>query len=67
MDKVTLQGFEGPLDLLLKLIESEKLDITQISVAEVTEQFLHYIKEQSSQMPATDLADYLSMARAFWL
>ncbi len=53
--------FEGPLDLLLSLIEERKLDITTIALAEVTEQFLRYIKQLQSIDPAV-LADYLSIA-----
>lgn len=61
MHKIKLQQFEGPLDLLLSLIEEQKLDITQIALAQVTEQFLQYIK-QLEQLDATSLADYLSIA-----
>ena len=55
------KNFEGPLDLLLSLIEQRQLDITTIALAEVTEQFLHYIKQLQSIDP-TVLADYLSIA-----
>jgi len=55
------KNFEGPLDLLLSLIEQRQLDITTIALAEVTEQFLHYIKQLTSIDP-TVLADYLSIA-----
>lgn len=61
MDKVKIKNFEGPLDLLLSLIEERRLDITQIALAEVTEQFLQYIKELEKIDP-TILADYLSIA-----
>ncbi|MBI3231477.1 MAG: segregation/condensation protein A [Candidatus Doudnabacteria bacterium] len=53
--------FEGPLDLLLSLIEQRQLDITTIALAEVTEQFLQYIKQLESLDPTT-LADYLAIA-----
>lgn len=53
--------FEGPLDLLLNLIEQRQLDITQIALAEVTEQFLQYIK-QLEHLDPTTLADYLAIA-----
>lgn len=56
-----LHQFEGPLDLLLSLIEERKLDVTQIALAEVTEQFLHYIRHLEFIDP-TVLADYLSIA-----
>ena len=36
--------FEGPLDLLLQLIEKEQLDITQLSLAKVTDQYLEHLK-----------------------
>ncbi len=61
MQKVKLQQFEGPLDLLLSLIEEQKLDITKIALAQVTEQFLGYIK-QLEQIDPTALADYLAIA-----
>lgn len=61
MDHIKLQQFEGPLDLLLNLIEDQKLDITQIALAQVTEQFIRYIKELKLIDPTT-LADYLSIA-----
>lgn len=53
--------FEGPLDLLLSLIEQRQLDITQIALAEVTEQFLQYVKQLEDLDPTT-LADYLAIA-----
>ncbi|MBX5465445.1 MAG: segregation/condensation protein A, partial [Clostridia bacterium] len=39
-----LEQFEGPLDLLLRLLESRQLDITEVSLAEVTDQFLAYLR-----------------------
>ncbi len=59
--KLQQHQFEGPLDLLLSLIEEQKLDITQIALANVTEQFLTYIK-QLEKVDASLLADYLSIA-----
>jgi segregation and condensation protein A len=61
MKTVKLQQFEGPLDLLLSLIEQRQLDITQLALAEVTEQFLQYIKELQ-QIDPTTLADFLAIA-----
>lgn len=61
MAQIKLQQFEGPLDLLLSLIEEQKLNITDIALAEVTEQFLQYVKELE-QIEATALADYLNIA-----
>jgi segregation and condensation protein A len=40
---VHMESFEGPLDLLLRLIEKAELDITTISLARVTDQYLQHI------------------------
>lgn len=39
------EAYEGPLDLLLQLIEKEELEITNLSLANVTEQYLEYVRE----------------------
>lgn len=54
--------FSGPLDLLLQLIEQQQMDITQIALASVTEQFLIHVRKIESMIDATQLADYLSIA-----
>lgn len=43
--KVKLENFEGPLDLLLHLIKEAKMDIEDVRLAEITEQYLDYIKD----------------------
>ena len=53
---VELTLFQGPLDLLLHLIEKEELDITQVALAQVTDQYLSHME----QMPERDLADLSS-------
>lgn len=45
MYKVKLSNFEGPLDLLLYLIKDSKLEIQDIKLASVTEQYLNFMKE----------------------
>lgn len=58
---VRLQQFEGPLELLLQLIEKEKLDVTRVSLASVADQYLEYIAQQS-EVPLSHLAQFLSVA-----
>lgn len=41
---VTLDNFEGPLDLLLHLIQEQQLDITEVALAAVTDQYLAYLR-----------------------
>lgn len=50
---VQLPVYEGPLDLLLELIERAELDITRIALAQVTDQYLEYLR----RAPVHDLAD----------
>ncbi|MEA1937076.1 MAG: segregation/condensation protein A [Patescibacteria group bacterium] len=53
--------FEGPLDLLLELIEKERLDVTEVSLAQVADQFLDYL-ENSKEISPQNLADFLLVA-----
>lgn len=46
--KVQTENFEGPLDLLVYLIESSKMDINDIKVSEITRQYLSYIEKLQS-------------------
>ncbi|MCQ2540406.1 MAG: segregation/condensation protein A [Acetatifactor sp.] len=58
---VKLEAFEGPLDLLLHLIDKNKIDIYDIPIVDITEQYLEYIR----QMEAHDMnvvSEFLVMA-----
>jgi segregation and condensation protein A len=57
---VTIPVFEGPLDLLLQLIEHAELDITAVSLALVTDQYLTYIHQM--QIPADEISAFLVVA-----
>lgn len=46
---VKLQVFEGPLDLLLHLIDKNKIDIYDIPIVEITEQYMEYIRQMQEQ------------------
>lgn len=59
--QVVLPVFEGPLHLLLHLIEREELDITQVSLAQITNQYLDYLAQLSQRDPG-NLADFLVVA-----
>ena len=61
MHQIQLEQFEGPLDLLLKLIEKNKLQVTEISLAEITDQYLSYI-EEGENIASTEVADFLLIA-----
>lgn len=55
--KVKTEGFEGPLDLLLSLIEQRKLFVNEISLAEVTNDYVSYIKSMSDVPTERHIAD----------
>jgi segregation and condensation protein A len=61
---VTVDGFEGPLDLLLTLARNQKVDIAKISILKLADQYLEFI-ESAQRMNLELAADYLVMAA--WL
>jgi segregation and condensation protein A len=59
---IHLPSFEGPLDLLLHLIERHQMEITTISLVAVTDQFLEYIRAwQSEEPPMARLAEFITI------
>jgi segregation and condensation protein A len=61
---VDVDGFEGPLDLLLELARRQKVDLTRISILALAEQYLVFI-EEARKLRLELAADYLVMAA--WL
>ncbi|MBI5621520.1 segregation/condensation protein A [Candidatus Falkowbacteria bacterium] len=59
--RIEHEHFSGPLDLLLQLIEGEKLDITKISLARVADEYLHSI-QQTERISPEEMADFLVVA-----
>lgn len=58
---VKLEAFDGPLDLLLHLIEKNKIDIFDIPIVEITEQYMEYV-EQMETKDMDVMSDFLVMA-----
>ena len=61
MYKVQLEKFEGPLHLLLQLIEKEDLDINQISLAKIADEYMEYVNNKKN-IPLEELSDFLLIA-----
>ena len=61
---LTLDGWEGPLDLLLNLARAQKIDLAQISILQLVEQYLTYLNDARA-LKLEIAADYLVMAA--WL
>ena len=59
--QIKTEQFEGPLDLLLQLIEEQEMDVSTLALAKVTEQFLLHIKNLQEKIPI-NLADFLMIA-----
>ena len=58
---ITTPVYEGPLDLLLQLIERAELDITKLSLAIITDQYLEYIR-QLTDLKADEVSAFLVIA-----
>lgn len=55
------EEFSGPLDLLLSLVDEQKLNISELSLSQVTEQYLNYLDKVEEAKPE-ELADFLVIA-----
>ena len=59
---VKLDAFEGPLDLLLHLIEKNKVSIYDIPIVEITDQYLEYLHAMEAEESMESLSEFLVMA-----
>lgn len=58
---IKLENFEGPLDLLCYLIDKNKMDISEIRISDITDQYLEYIKN-SNELELEIASEFLIMA-----
>lgn len=61
MIDIKIDKFQGPLSLLLQIIEKEELDITSINLAKIADQYLDFVKNSPKILPES-MADFLLMA-----
>lgn len=59
---VTLTNFEGPFDLLLSLISKHKLDVTEIALSQVTDEFINYIEAAGDSLDLGQATEFLVVA-----
>jgi segregation and condensation protein A len=60
--QLQLENFEGPFDLLLRLIGKHELDITTVSLARVTDDFIQYVKKLDEQDGIESASEFLVVA-----
>lgn len=60
--ELSLGNFEGPFDLLLTLISKHELDITQVSLSKVTDEFISYLKGLDEQEELDQASEFLVIA-----
>lgn len=60
--RVHLAVFEGPFDLLLGLISKHKLDVTEVSLSSVTDEFIAHIKAHDGEWPLEQATEFLVVA-----
>jgi len=58
---INTEQFNGPLDLLVQMINDEKLDIAEVSLGKIADQFVNYIKN-SPDISTEEVADFLAVA-----
>lgn len=59
---LVLNNFEGPFDLLLNLIHSKKLDVTEVALAEVTDEFIEYTRALGETAALDEVTEFLVVA-----
>ncbi|MEV8070259.1 segregation/condensation protein A [Streptomyces sp. NPDC085995] len=60
--KVRLSNFEGPFDLLLQLIAKHKLDVTEVALSKVTDEFMAYIRAMGPDWDLDETTEFLVVA-----
>lgn len=60
--RIALENFEGPFDLLLQLISSKKLDVTELALSEVTDEFVEYVRRLGESAELDEITEFLVVA-----
>lgn len=60
--RIALDNFEGPFDLLLQLIQSRRLNITDVALSEVTDEFVAYTRQLGAAADLDEVTEFLVVA-----
>ena len=64
--EVRLDNFEGPFDLLLNLISKHRLDITEVALSQVTDEFIAFVKAGGPVWDLEQTTSFLLVASTCW-
>ncbi len=65
--KISVREFEGPIDLLLQLIEKKKLHISEVALADVAESFINHMQNNQANISKGMMADFIYVASTLML
>ena len=60
--QIKIENFEGPLDLLIHLIEKKKMDINSINISQIIDDYLNYIHNVQKELNLKIKVEFLIMA-----
>ncbi|MEV4435657.1 segregation/condensation protein A [Streptomyces sp. NPDC049585] len=60
--RVRLENFEGPFDLLLQLISKHKLDVTEVALSKVTDEFMAHVRAMGEGFDLDEITEFLVVA-----
>lgn len=60
--RVTLDNFEGPFDLLLSLITKREMDVTEVALSAVTDEFLSYLRDVDAEVDLDQASEFIVVA-----
>ena len=63
--RVSVEGFDGPLDLLLELVEEKKLDILSVRLGDLADVYLARVRAMAA-LPADEVSAFLALASVKW-
>jgi segregation and condensation protein A len=59
---LSIENFDGPIDLLAQLVSKQKIDILKVNVLEIVDQYVDYIKNNIQNLDIDSASEYLNMA-----
>jgi segregation and condensation protein A len=58
---IKIENFDGPLDMLSELIKEQKMDITQVNLVDIVDQYCEFIEKNSEEIQINSAIEYLQI------